>query len=1214
MRIPEQGLFFRVFHKFSRLSEGDSFLHRSTQRKPKVRMESVLAKVNWNLMTHCNFTARLAVKVLLGLSIALAAAWDGRTADSDFFEQKIRPILADHCYSCHSAQSKKVKGELLLDTREGLLKGGAGGPVLVPGAPDKSRLIEAVRYDNPDLQMPPKEKLSATQIADLIAWTKMGAPDPRTNSLPHLAAAVETPHDDPKARSWWAFQPVKTPALPKVKHSSWVKSPVDNFILSTLEARNLKPAPAADKATLIRRATFDLTGLPPTPDEIHAFLSDKSPTAFATVVDRLLASPAYGQCWARHWLDVVRYADARDLIQLPPESDFREIWRYRDWVVDAFNRDLPYNQFVTWQLAGDLVQPHTDQKINREALIATGMLAIADFVPGDVDKEQMIADYVNDEIDVVGRGFLGLTLACARCHDHKFDPISTEDYYGLAGIFFSTRVVPAPVPGNTPLIRMPLLPQAELDSIAENKKRITQWRAELKSAADLAHRTAIRELVTTQTARYLTAAWEFSNSSSNSVGPAIGDFAKQHGLEEQFLTRWLTYLRLRGGHSPGSHEPATLLASLRENLRKSTAGEPITQIDAGLRAVREQQEFSIAHLSPTRKTLVESELFELHADDSHLMTDSDGRLTEWLNRAGRSLQHAIPVPKTDTPQKAVAMINGRSRTVLRFSGKELLQVSGNVPAVGTLFLVYKIAEGSPAGQRLVGWEDANAGKHGVGLLLEPSGELRAVLRKNGASGDLSSSQKVTPEFEILSLSWGPRGTILRRNRELLASGTQIDAVSSDPAIEALNIGGPGSGNSAKFHGDLAEARVYDGQLDEKATALVEEELYDSWLCPETEEEAPLSPVAILYAELASAQGPFWFKESDQSKWLAPEMARALADKREKLEALEKTILPEIPYAVVVQEGGPKDTKHEGFKDSPVFLRGNPKNLGKTVPRGFPHILAGDVRKPITEGSGRLQLAQWITNPENPLTARVMVNRIWQHHFGEGIVRTPNNFGARGIPPTHPELLDYLASQFVESGWSIKSMHRLIMLSSVYQLSSDVPPKLAEADPENDLLGRMNRRPLDAEAMRDSLLAVAGHLDLTAGGIGFQELAKPRRTLYLMSIRTGGTNGFGPLFDRPDGTSIIENRTISTVAPQALFLLNDPFVLEQATALAAHIKQGAARHDKARIQMLYRSVLGREPTHKELSLGLGFLSNSKISNPWDRYCQVLLCSTEFSTVN
>src|SRR5262245_11057018 len=422
-----------------------------------------------------------------------------------------------------------------------MLKGGDSGPSVVPGKPDASLLIKAIRYADDDLKMPPKGKLSEADIGKLVRWVKAGAPWPDAVARPAAKAGGKFVVTE-EHRRWWSFRPVRAVELPAVKDTGRVLTDVDRFILAKLEEKGIAPARPADKRTLIRRATFDLTGLPPTPAEIDDFLADDSPQAFARVVDGLLASPHYGERWGRHWLDVVRYADARVLIQLPRESDFREAWRYRDWVVGSFNRDLPYTDFVRYQVAGDLLPSSRPDRFNKDGLVATGMLAIADFVPGDVDKNQMIADYVNDLVDVVGRAFLGLSIACARCHDHKFDPISTEDYYALSGIFFSTRIIPGPVPGNTPLIRVPLLSPAEIERQKAQSAADARRRAELEQlvpdAADRAYRDHLRGLLRGQPARYVLAACEWRTGDK----PALKGVAKRLGLHEGVLAEWVALL------------------------------------------------------------------------------------------------------------------------------------------------------------------------------------------------------------------------------------------------------------------------------------------------------------------------------------------------------------------------------------------------------------------------------------------------------------------------------------------------------------------------------------------------------------------------------------------------------------------------------------------------------------------------------------------------
>jgi hypothetical protein len=1132
--------------------------------------------------------------VLLGLLVdpgTLRAAGEPSAALADFFEKEIRPILVEKCLECHG--EKRPKGGLTLASRASVLRGGDSGPAALPGKPDESLLVRAVRHT--EKRRMPREKLTDRQIEVLARWVKLGLPWPGKHST--LKAQNTQFTITAEQRRFWSFQPVKPVAVPDVRNTTWARNPIDRFILSALEAKGLSPAAPADKRTLIRRATFDLIGLPPTPEEIDAFLADESPAAFARVVDRLLASPRYGERWGRHWLDVVRYADARDLIQLPPASDFREAWRYRDWVVRSFNDDLPYPDFVRSQIAGDLLGLDG-------AVVATGLLAIADFVPGDVDKELMIADYVNDQIDVVGRAFLGLTLACARCHDHKFDPISTEDYYGLAGIFFSTRLIPGPVAGNTPLVRVPLWAKSRIDQergrFEKDKRRLAELQRLLLGAEDREYRATLQRLVTTATARYLVAACEYRFIKSSKPTLSLAAFAGEKKLDQGILAGWLSYL---SAYPPG--EISSPLAPWRKTLLAAAAGRldldqvrrSAGQLEQSLRqtAAREEKQ----QRSPEKQSL----LLHLRADDGRLRTDSAGRVTLWPDRSPLA-QDALPVARRKTPLKASAAIKGRDRQVLRFAGAELLEVKFSAPAAGSLFVVCRLDRSGNAGQRLVGWEDSSVGRHGLGLMPAPAGRLHAILRDNGKSGDVSHDRRATGDFEIISVTWGPGGVTLHRDRRPAGTNKSIGGVSSDPSIQALRIGGPGSGGAPNFSGDVAELRIYDQQLDDEARSRIEAELFSTWFTPAGAAPARADSLTELYRTLTAAQGPLGKKIADKSKLLPPDFMRRLAGLRAEQERLKHIRPPDVPMAVAVQEGGPPGTRHAGFREAAVFVRGNHKKPGKIVPRRFPVILAGEKQPAITKGSGRLDLANWLSRPEHPLTARVMVNRIWQHHFGAGLVRTANNFGQRGDHPTHPELLDYLADRFVKSGWSIKETTRLVMLSSTYQQSAKTAERMLAEDPDNRLFGRMNRRRLDAEAIRDSLLAVAGRVDFSMGGPAFAEMATPRRTLYLLSARTGAkTSEFASLFDRADPGAIVEQRSESIVAPQALFFLNDPFVSDQAKALAKRLARESTGPEDT-IRRLYKIVFARPPRREEIALG------KKLLEPLDRYCHLILCANEF----
>ncbi len=629
----------------------------------------------------------------------------------------------------------------------------------------------------------------------------------------------------------------------------------------------------------MRRATFDLIGLPPTPDEIDAFLKDDSPQALAKVVDRLLASPEFGERWGRHWLDVVRYADARDLIQLPPASDFREIWRYRDWVVDSFNHDLPYSDFIRHQIAGDLLPPTRPGGINKDGLVATGMLALADFVPGDVDKEQMIADYVNDEIDVIGRGFLGLTLACARCHDHKFDPISTEDYYALAGIFFSTRLVPGPVKGNTPLVRAPLLSKAEIREArareVTDKKRQAKIESQLHDGVDREYLAFVKLLIREQFAKYMLAACQ-----ARKLKTPLSELAKQQQLQENLLTKWVEYLAKLETQA-NSRRPQKLRDAATGKLTGAELERSAMQLQQAISAIAGPTDAE----PPEKHALERAAMLCLRADDPGLATDANFRVTLWPNRAGFS-DDAKPPATNPGPLKASVMIDGQAKQVLHFDGQCLLEAPGRASRAGSLFIVYRRSDKSSAGQRLVGWEDADVGKHGLGLMLESGGRLHAILRNNGQSGDIVHTRSAKG-FEIVCVTWGPDGTALFRDGVAVGTSKGIHGISSDPAITALIIGGPGSGSSPRFRGDLAEIRVYDRQLSDEERKTVQAELHNTWFEVATPKAAASDPLVELYHELLSHRGPFWLPADQRIKLLPPDVRKRLTGLTQELERLKK---------------------------------------------------------------------------------------------------------------------------------------------------------------------------------------------------------------------------------------------------------------------------------------------------------------------------------------
>jgi uncharacterized protein DUF1553/uncharacterized protein DUF1549/cytochrome c len=814
----------------------------------------------------------LVALVLAGLGHLAGAADAGKPSTAfsdeglDFFEKKIRPLLVERCYECHSAESKKLKGGLRLDSRDGVLKGGDSGPAVMPGEPDKSLLIKAVRFTDEELQMPPHHKLAAEQIADLEKWVKIGVPDSR----PIAAGGIpQYGIDIARGREFWSFQPIKKLPPPAVQNRNWTRNPIDNFILAKLEEKGLVPSSDAPKRTLIRRATFDLIGLPPTPDEVEAFLKDKTPEAFSNVVERLLASPHYGERWGRHWLDVARYADTSGC-----NSDYPvpAAYKYRNYVIESFNCDKPYDQFIREQIAGDLLPAGTDEE-RFEHIIATGYLAISRRF-GSRNNEFHLT--IEDTIDNVGKGVLGLSVSCARCHDHKFDPIPTRDYYALYGIFNSTRYA---FPG-TEIYRHPK------------------------------------------------------------------DFVP---------------------------------------LTSRTNAEAVMKYQAELAALDDQ----IEKLQVEKRSLEKEEAREEARDATTEESQTDDRL----------------------------------------------------------------------------------------------------LKVKAALEDAHTKQRM---FEA-----------------------------DPPAAEKAYA--------------VAEAKAADAKIQKK---------------------------------------------------------------------------------------------------------GDPNNPGEVAPRGFLQVFGGATLPKDETGSGRLELAQWLTDPKNPLLARVMVNRLWQHHFGHGIVQTPNDFGTRGKRPTHPELLDRLASHFIQNGWSIKAMHRLVMLSHAYQISS-VPAGAMEVDANNELLWRFNRRRLDAEEIRDAMLSISGSLDATMGGahpfppendwhytqhrpfVAVYE--SNRRSIYLMQQRIK-KQPFLETFDGADSNATVGERPVSTTPLQALFMMNDPFAHEQADKFGVRI--GLAFADEAgRINFAYRLAFGRPANKEEIRAGKDYLKacqedlkETKI--PAEQrpraalasFCRVLFSSNEFIFVD
>jgi len=933
------------------------------------------------------FTVWLFAAVLAGP----LRADDTSQADVEFFETKIRPVLVEHCYQCHSAAAqtnKKLKGGLLLDTRTGLRAGGETGRAVVPGEPGESLLLTALRGNGDASVMPPKGKLPDAVIANFETWIKSGAVDPRTGDSSEQSSTGDI---DAARRQHWAFQPPRLRPLPPVKTSDWPLCDLDYFVLARLEHEQLRPVAPASGVDLIRRAYFDLIGLPPTPDEVDAFLNDASPNAFAKVVDQLLDSPHYGERWGRHWLDVARYAEDQALANARPNP---YAFRYRDWVIQALNRDMPYDQFLRLQIAGDLLPEPVDDYFVR--LAGLGFQGLGQLYHRGNFAEQVMADELDDRIDTLSRGLLGLTVACARCHDHKYDPIPTRDYYSLAAAYYKSNLTVVPV-----------APPAVVRKHAE--------------------------------------------------------FVQQVKQRETALAQWV-----------------------------SERGRQLTQ----------------ERLQDLRKYL----------------------LTAWRIRAKRAHGKKVDEKVVATTQQLIPYF-------------------------------------------LTRWAK----------LLE--------------AGDIGKSRKPLAAWHTAARAAATIPAAKAENPELPA---ELLKATDDLCVQAALLG--------------AELRKIDEAYQQALAAAKEDDRKNVKRAALPGEWQPL-----FKALLQENDSPLRINGDDVTAFLNDAGRQEHERRKSELEEFRKSGPPVPPLAHAVSGGG---------VPMKIHMRGSVERKGDDAPPGFLQVLqkprsstpdddqseqkTSDTAKPAT--FTRLDLAKAIVDRDNPLTARVLVNRVWQHHFGSGIVATPSNFGRVGEPPSHPELLDHLAVAFMEDGWSMKWLHRQIMLSQTYRLASTQDAAGMEHDPENRLLWRFTPRRLDFEPWRDSVLAVSGRLDRTAGGPSQSLESSLRRTTYA-AISRSRIDPTLAMFDFPDANVSSERRSVTMVAQQQLFVLNSPFMIEAGKAFAARI-EAAATKDEARISIAYRLAFQRNPLEDELAIGQQFLATTSQTEadkltPWQRYAQALLASNEFT---
>ena len=1051
-----------------------------------------------------------------------------------FFEAKVRPLLADKCYSCHSVQSEKLKAGLLLDHGSTILKGGDSGAAVKPGDPGESLLIEAVEYADPDIQMPPKKKLSDGDIALLRKWVEMGAPWP-DEPLPKAEKKLGPKKFDLAARrkEHWCWQPVKFPAAPSLQISEWSTDPIDLHVLSQLQSKGMEPSAQADKHVLLRRAYFDLIGLPPTPEQVEAFLRDENPGAFERVIDDLLSSPHFGERWGRHWMDLVRYAES-----CGHEFDYPIPFatEYRDYLIRAFNADVPYNTLIAEHVAGDLMdnpRMHPEEKYN-ESVIATGFWHLHEATHAPTDVRGNESERVDNQIDVFSKTFLGLTVSCARCHDHMFDAISTKDYYALAGYLQSSR-----------------RQEALLDPGGRISEGVAQLQASAKQIDGVIAESVKDGIEPEKIARYLMASREVIR------GGDLAELSKRYKLDATILENWTKALRL-----PEVKEPDHPLFVWSQ--------------------------FLDGDVNPVQ-TVFDRRYQEIRR-----------RLADRHKQSGDSVKGAVKFADFTEDSFADA---------------------------GWFTTGFAYGDG-PSG--IGEWSQATADMAVSGMAsgARLAGQLQGVLRSptfeitHNQIHHLAAARKGGLQVRLIIDSY-----VMEPYNGLLFRGTRINDPNTDGKVRWLSQGG-----------DLRMYRGHKAHLEYIDHGNGHFELDEVWFSDGGAPKTPPSPTALKIAAnekihsikaLALAYGWLW-KHASQSRekldedgrrffsWLLARSVSASVTKQhqEKMAELAKG-LPAPRRVQGVTDG----TAENEF----VFLRGNHKRLGDEVPRRFLTALGGDEFPAGNSGSGRLNLAEQVANVNNPLTARVMVNRLWHHLFGRGIVASTDDFGVLGQRPSNPGLLDHLAGSFMEDGWSIKRALKRIMLSKTYQQDSGAGGSEEDTDPQNIFLHRGNLRRLQGEAIRDSMLAISGRLDrkLFGGSVpvhltefmtgrgrprGGPLDGQGRRSIYI-SVKRNFLSPMMLAFDTPIPFSSMGRRTVSNVPEQALIMMNDPFVHEQAGLWAKRLAALKMSNEEI-VRRMYLEAFARPPVAIELSAGIEFLGNDAGEEKLSEYAHVLFNTKEF----
>ena len=1069
-------------------------------------------------------TARGVAAAILLLPLSLLGA-DGAL---EHFERKIRPLLEDKCYACHSADAPSIFANLRLDSRAGLLRGGDSGPAVVPGDSASSLLLRAVRGEA-KVPMPPTGRLSDEQIADLASWVDGGSPwpDEQGPGLPDPSEAFDLQR---RRDEHWAWQPLRAGPPPSVANEDWPRSPVDRFILSELEKQGLAPARRANRHTLLRRVSFALTGLPPTPKDVGSFLEDDSSRAFENAVDRLMASPHFGERLARHWMDLVRYTESHGS---EGDPDVPEAWRYRDYLIRAFNSDVPYDQLLREHLAGDLL---TEPRYNElaglnESLLATSHYRMIEHGFQPVDPWEDRVKWTDNQIDVFSKAFQGLTVSCARCHDHKFDAISQRDYYALFGIFASARPVQRAVDTSN------LLRKHE-DELRGMKQRVRQEVASVWLEAVAALRSQLRE-------------------GRGTFGPALEEAACE---PDSPLFPWV---ELSGRSGP----------EIEAGWRR------LAEDWARQRAARErfnQERFQAIW----RPGLDQSGWLRL---GTGLRTTSSQAGEFSVVPEGHRIIEGIYAPGVYT-----GLLSRRHNGVLqspRFT-------------IDTDYISFLVQGG---------------GFSAVRLIVE-----NYAVPRGGIYDQLYSPKKDDPIWRSWDTTyWKGFSAYLEFATMRDATNFRLDAEDSrkDPKPEPRKDG-------RSYFGALAVA-FHDDKATPKEQAAALGYLLEG-PAPENVEELAqryadrLREAVHAWRDGATTARQASYLNSFVRLGLLPSTLGA-SDRLDGLVAAYRELEEKVPTfrraPSVLDEAGP---------DQPLLVRGDHKNLGERVPRRYLEALGGEsYSDPATT---RLRLAEQVTDQRNPLTARVMVNRIWGHLFGRGLVATVDNFGRVGDTPSHPELLDYLADQFMREGWSIKGLIRRLVLTATYQLRSEPSARAAELDPDSRLLQHMPMRRLEGEAIRDSLFAVSGRLDRKVSGPSVnvhyafakgKSLGGPekgpldgqgRRSVY-QEIRRNAHNPFLEVFDQPKSSATRGRRDTTNVPAQSLTMLNSPLVLSQVKFWG---QQLAARSDAPSdtVRTMFLGALGRPPTPLELDRSLGYLGTKADADAWSDLAHAIFNLKEF----